>query len=218
MAYAVYTTSTGKVNAAYRTLAEATAATTGSTDVSITTDVTLPTDLTFDGLWIWDTTDAKFRTVEPDDESDVDQIKTTTTQAVDDIDSWHEEIDKIGRHFKRSSVDLAHNLMTYIERGMRGLLLSSHWSNSNKLKFAKAAAVPPTDTAVTTMFKTLESSTVTDPTTKTDGRVILVNDSFKPIDITNWSTNTDTHFLPNLAAEATDLADYVDHSWIEDIT
>jgi len=217
MAYAVYTTSTGKVDSAYRTLAEATAATIGSTDVSITSDVTLPTDLTFDGLWVWDTTNAKFRTVEPDDESDVDQIKTAAAVAVDNIDSWHVEIDKIGRHFKRSSVDLAHNLMTYVERGLRGVLLSSHWS-SDRLSYAKGWTSAPTETNVTTMFKTLESSTVTDPTTRTDSRVVLIDTSFNSVALTGWVTNTDTNFLSNMASEATDLADYVNHAWIEDIT
>ena len=172
---------------------------------------------------IWDETDDKWR---PADVSDLDattQLKVAARAIHGQLLAWTQALADVEPLFPQKDVSLGHSLLAYGHRGVRAVFLSDHWTNAEKIAFGQSMVQGALD--VTTpgeFFALLETTEIDDPDEGNEdtqrSRVIWVNpDTGVRVNLAAWKTTTDLAST-NFATETTDLTDYVDGAWINDIT
>ncbi len=123
---------------------------------------------------------------------------------------------------------LPSTLMAYAPRGIRGVVISTAWTQAEKLTFLTATALGRSDVTDSGQFLSLIETGAkrpTNPATRTDRRVLFVNpDTGTRVVLGDWDADTvDTMpaggtetVLARMAAETTDLSIYNGDKWVED--
>ena len=145
-----------------------------------------------------------------------------------------EGLDGVDVFWPVADVSLAHDMLAYARRGVRGVVLSPAWTTRQKITFMEEMAHGAADvTSPGEFFERIEEGTdfvspadrAADPVIA-DGRVLWVNpDTGLRVNLDQWvdgavaasvTTNSPT-VLSRMAAETDDLTDYIGGAWINSI-
>ena len=125
------------------------------------------------------------------------------------------------RYFLALHREWAHDFVAMLHRGTRGVFLSTVYTSAEKLAWALAQAMGPTDVPSdepSTFFVVVEDWTASNALTNVPtSRVVFAN----PADASRWKLDESvamTADLTGLAAETTDFTDYHEGKWIDEIT
>ena len=135
-----------------------------------------------------------------------------------------EGLDGVSTYWPAADVALAHDMLAYAHRGVRGVVLSGAWTVAGKLVFMQLTGLGPLDVASPAQFfERIEDATgFADPALRADPRVLWVNpDTGIRVDLHQWAQHAvDTStpsILSRMAPETTDLTDYIGGAWIDGI-
>ena len=133
-------------------------------------------------------------------------------------------LDRVSTFWPAADVSLAHDMLAYAHRGVRGVVLSGAWTVAGKLVFMQLTGLGPLDVASPGEFfeRIEESDEFSDPALRADPRVLWVNpDTGLRVALAAWASNAvDTStptILSRMAPETTDLSEYIGAAWIAQI-
>ena len=153
---------------------------------------------------------------------EVDQMKTATRSLHDGLVSLEGVLDTIRHWYPTHDAMVAHDMLTFAHRAIRGVMLSTHWTNTQKLQWLAAMALGPTDVPASSPIQFFE---VVEEARGTDDAIPAPTDYFlwaKPDDavrvaLASAAGETSTA-AANFVAAATDFTVFVNGAWINDIT
>ena len=155
--------------------------------------------------------------------SDTDKLKTVSRRLHDaycrltDILEDHDLAD----YFAREHVNWAHDFLAYAHRGTRAVMMSATYTTAQKLAWAQANGLGPTDVPPTNrpaFFEVVEDWTAENAAGNVPTGAVVFAD---PADATRWALSgavSGTAGLEGLAAETDDVSQYIGGAWIADIT
>ena len=162
--------------------------------------------------------------------SDENKMKVGTRGLHDGLVNLQNFLDTIAHYYPVADVTIAHDMLTFSHRAIRGVMLGTHWTNAQKLLWLQAMALGPTDVPPTNpiqYFEVVEENRVAVAAggDSPPAAIVAPTDYFMwahPNDATRWSladcvSNTADE-VSNMAAAATDSTVFVNGSWIDSIT
>ena len=155
--------------------------------------------------------------------TDIGRLKNAALLAHNQLLGWRGALEAVAPFFPAQDVAVGHDFLSFGHRGVRGVMLSDHWTVAQRVKFAEEMATGALDvTGPAEFFEVIEearemgdSSAISAPTQ----RVVWVD----PADGSRYNLaqsvgSTDTAVEPNMVAEVTDFTVYPTGGWISDIT
>ncbi len=123
-----------------------------------------------------------------------------------------------------ADVSLGRDLIAYVHRGVRGVVLSPSWTVAQKITFMEMMALGPLDVANPAQFfeRIEESTSFPDPAARTDPRVLWASpDTGLRVNLAEWASQAvdagSPTVMSRLAPETPDLTAYVGGAWIREI-
>ena len=136
-----------------------------------------------------------------------------------------EGLDRVLAFWPAADVSLAHDMLAYAHRGVRGVVLSGAWTVAGKIVFMQQlTGLGPLDVASPGEFfeRIEEGTSFPDPATRADPRVLWVNpDTGLRVNLHQWvdqavDSGTPT-VLSRMAPETDDLTEYIGGAWIGEV-
>ena len=155
--------------------------------------------------------------------SDTDKLKTVSRglhnaycQLVDLLEDHN-----LADYFAREHVNWAHDFLAYAHRGTRGVMLSTVYTTTQKLLWAQANGLGPTDVPPTNraaFFSVVEGWTADNAAANVPTSAVLFANPANASRFALAGCVSGTASANDLADETTDIAEYINGAWIADIT
>ena len=220
---------------AYRADLAKVACPTGTTGVELATiAAAYDGDIIQGGTWDGTTYTAPASELPP--ATDVGRLQAAARMIYEALLEWSEGLADVSANYPQAWVSLGHDLLTYAHRGVRGVMMSSEWTVAQRETFATQMAAGAADVkSPHEFFIAMEQSgevgedDIVDPNDRDDKRVLWVNpDTGSRVNLHDWDSlavdkeltedDDTTTVLARMVAETSDLADYIDGAWIDDIS
>ena len=150
--------------------------------------------------------------------TDVGMLKNAAMLAHDQLKVWREHLDS--EAYPHEDVVVVRDFFTYKHRGIRGVMLSTHWTVAQRVKFAEESASGTADANTAAgLTELVEQARENEPAiVPPTSRVIWVNpDTGVPVNLSAAVMLASNH-VGDMVAEVTDYTVYTDGEWIDDIT
>ena len=156
--------------------------------------------------------------------TDIGMLKNASLLAHTQLIAWQAALDAVAPFYPAQDVAVGHDFLTFGHRGVRGVMLSDHWTVAQRVKFAEEMASGASDvTTPAEFFEVIEEAREDTGLKHHDCSAHAARDlgrSGRRVKVHAGVSvgNTDTDSEPNMVAEVTDFSVYVSGGWIDDIT